>query len=142
MFVFLMMVILTGVIWNLELWILLPPPPKCWNYRYVALHPVYVMLGTGGRASCMRASTFLTELHPHRIFYYRIVSQRLACLTHNFQPFCSVLWTQVVLRAGIQEASMLSFFLSVHTHIWVFHSPLPPIFLSVAAYLPMGTVMV
>lgn len=64
MLVFLMMVIPTGVIWNLELWILLPPPPKCWNYRYVALHPVYVILGTGGRASCMQASTFLTELHP------------------------------------------------------------------------------
>lgn len=67
MFVFLIMVILTGVIWNLELWTLLPPPPKCWNCRYGTLHPVYVIPGGGGtegRTSCMRASTLPTELHP------------------------------------------------------------------------------
>lgn len=58
MFVFLIMVILTGVIWNLELWILLPPPPKCWNCGYGTLHPVYVIPGTEGRTSLP------TELHP------------------------------------------------------------------------------
>lgn len=38
---------------DLELLTLLSPPPKCWNYRFVPPHPVYVVLGPEPRALCV-----------------------------------------------------------------------------------------
>ena len=36
----------------LELLILLPPPPKNWDYKYVLPHPIYGVLGVKPNDSC------------------------------------------------------------------------------------------
>ena len=49
---------------DLELLILLPLPPRCWDYRPAPRHLVYVVLGTkpGGHVHC--ASTLPTNYSP------------------------------------------------------------------------------
>lgn len=39
---------------DLELLILLPPPPKFWDYRHTSPHQAYVVLGHEPRASCIQ----------------------------------------------------------------------------------------
>lgn len=53
---------------NLQLWILLPAPLKCWDYRYMPLCWVYMVMEIKPRGPECWANTSLSELHSSTHF--------------------------------------------------------------------------
>lgn len=116
---------------NFKLLIPLPPPLRCWPYRYIPPCPVYLMQGRGleFKASCMLHKCSTNWAHPQspthtfkqslKMYFCLVVLGIRILVIHLVEIWWALTWDcSPVLTEGLMKTS--------HFHTWCVHN-FPPL---------------